>query len=148
MIILPLLYSVILAVSPANVDLANSDSLKLARQVDPEAKRTIGVLTKLDLMDAGTNSLDILSGRAYPLKLGFIGVVNRSQADIQVNKPMADAFKSETEFFQNHPAYRAIAHRCGTNFLAKTLNTVRWSTKSILLACTHCLESATCQLVL
>ncbi|KAF9209517.1 Dynamin- GTPase protein [Haplosporangium sp. Z 27] len=116
--------SVILAVSPANVDLANSDSLKLARQVDPEAKRTIGVLTKLDLMDAGTNSLDILSGRAYPLKLGFIGVVNRSQADIQSNKPMAEAFKSETEFFQNHPAYRAIAHRCGTNFLAKTLNTI------------------------
>ncbi|KAF9192852.1 Dynamin- GTPase protein [Haplosporangium sp. Z 767] len=116
--------SVILAVSPANVDLANSDSLKLARQVDPEAKRTIGVLTKLDLMDAGTNSLDILSGRAYPLKLGFIGVVNRSQADIQNNKPMAEAFKSETEFFQSHPAYRAIAHRCGTNFLAKTLNTI------------------------
>ncbi|KAG0343276.1 Dynamin- GTPase protein [Podila minutissima] len=116
--------SVILAVSPANVDLANSDSLKLARQVDPEARRTIGVLTKLDLMDAGTNSLDILSGRAYPLKLGFIGVVNRSQADIQSNKPMADAFKAETEFFQSHPAYRAIAHRCGTNFLAKTLNTI------------------------
>ncbi|KAG0003342.1 Dynamin- GTPase protein [Entomortierella chlamydospora] len=116
--------SVILAVSPANVDLANSDSLKLARQVDPEAKRTIGVLTKLDLMDAGTNSLDILSGRAYPLKLGFIGVVNRSQADIQSNKPMAEAFKSETEFFHSHPAYRAIAHRCGTTFLAKTLNTI------------------------
>ncbi|KAG0335860.1 Dynamin- GTPase protein [Podila humilis] len=116
--------SVILAVSPANVDLANSDSLKLARQVDPEAKRTIGVLTKLDLMDAGTNSLDILSGRAYPLKLGFIGVVNRSQADIQSNKPMADAFQAETDFFQTHPAYRAIAHRCGTNFLAKNLNTI------------------------
>ncbi|KAG0242137.1 Dynamin- GTPase protein [Actinomortierella wolfii] len=116
--------SVILAVSPANVDLANSDSLKLARQVDPEAKRTIGVLTKLDLMDAGTNSLDILTGRAYPLKLGFIGVVNRSQADILNNKPMADALQAETEFFQNHPAYRAIAHRCGTKFLAKTLNNI------------------------
>ncbi|KAF9425215.1 Dynamin- GTPase protein [Podila epigama] len=116
--------SIILAVSPANVDLANSDSLKLARQVDPQAKRTIGVLTKLDLMDAGTNALDVLSGRAYPLKLGFVGVVNRSQADIQSNKPMADAFKSETEFFQHHPAYRAIAHRCGTEFLSKTLNTI------------------------
>ncbi|KAF9314413.1 Dynamin- GTPase protein [Podila horticola] len=116
--------SVILAVSPANVDLANSDSLKLARQVDPQAKRTIGVLTKLDLMDAGTNALDVLSGRAYPLKLGFVGVVNRSQADIQSSKPMADAFKSETVFFENHPAYRAIAHRCGTTFLAKTLNTI------------------------
>ncbi|KAG0246905.1 DNM1 protein [Mortierella sp. GBAus27b] len=116
--------SVILAVSPANVDLANSDSLKLARHVDPEAKRTIGVLTKLDLMDAGTNSLEILTGRAYPLKLGFVGVVNRSQADIQNNKPMVEALKSETDFFQNHPAYRAIAHRCGTAFLTKTLNTI------------------------
>ncbi|KAF8987139.1 Dynamin- GTPase protein [Haplosporangium bisporale] len=93
-------------------------------KVDPQAKRTIGVLTKLDLMDAGTNALDVLSGRAYPLKLGFVGVVNRSQADIQSNKPMADAFKSETVFFENHPAYRAIAHRCGTTFLAKTLNTI------------------------
>ncbi|KAF9581720.1 Dynamin- GTPase protein [Lunasporangiospora selenospora] len=119
--------SVILAVSPANVDLANSDSLKLARQVDPEAKRTIGVLTKLDLMDAGTNSLDILTGRAYPLKLGFIGVVNRSQADIVANKPMADAFQSETDFFQGHPAYRAISHRCGTHFLSKTLNSILMS---------------------
>lgn len=114
----------ILAVSPANVDLANSESLKLARHVDPELKRTIGVLTKLDLMDAGTNSLDVLTGRVFPLKLGFIGVVNRSQADIQNNKPMSDALKSESEFFLNHPAYRPIAHRCGTNFLAKSLNTV------------------------
>lgn len=66
--------SVVLAVSPANVDLANSESLKLARSVDPQGRRTIGILTKLDLMDAGTNALDILTGRVYPLKLGFIGV--------------------------------------------------------------------------
>ena len=53
---------IIMAVSPANVDLANSDSLKLARSVDPQGRRTIGVLTKLDLMDSGTNALDILTG--------------------------------------------------------------------------------------
>ncbi|KAI9790191.1 MAG: Dynamin- GTPase protein [Peltula sp. TS41687] len=115
--------SIILAVSPANVDLVNSESLKLARQVDPMGRRTIGVLTKLDLMDHGTNALDILSGRVYPLKLGFIGVVNRSQQDIQGNKPMAEALKTEQEFFRHHPAYRNMAHRCGTQFLAKSLNT-------------------------
>lgn len=115
--------SIILAVSPANVDLVNSEALKLARQVDPTGKRTIGVLTKLDLMDHGTNALDILSGRVYPLKLGFIGVVNRSQQDIQGNKSMADALASEREFFRMHPAYRNIASRCGTQYLAKTLNT-------------------------
>ncbi|KAG8959553.1 Dynamin- GTPase protein [Tulasnella sp. 408] len=116
---------VILAVSAANVDLANSDSLKLARSVDPQGRRTIGVLTKLDLMDAGTNALDILNGRVYPLKLGFIGVVNRSQQDINANLPMKDAMEHESEFFKSHPAYRNIAHRNGTKYLAKTLNQAR-----------------------
>ncbi|KAJ8090631.1 Dynamin- GTPase protein [Marasmius tenuissimus] len=119
--------SVILAVSPANVDLANSESLKLARSVDPQGKRTIGILTKLDLMDAGTNAADILNGRVYPLKLGFIGIVNRSQQDINSEKSMEAALDAETEFFQNHPAYRNIAYRNGTRYLAKTLNQVLMS---------------------
>ncbi|KAF1809629.1 dynamin-A [Eremomyces bilateralis CBS 781.70] len=114
--------SIILAVSPANVDIVNSEALKLARHVDPMGKRTIGVLTKLDLMDHGTNALDILSGRVYPLKLGFIGAVNRSQQDIQGNKPMSDALDAERHFFRSHPAYRNMANRCGTQYLAKTLN--------------------------
>lgn len=74
-------------------------------------------------MDHGTNALDILSGRVYPLKLGWIGVVNRSQQDIQGNKPMDEALKDEENFFKLHPAYRNIAMKCGTRFLAKTLNT-------------------------
>ena len=114
--------SIILAVSPANVDIVNSEALKLARYVDPLGQRTIGVLTKVDLMDHGTNALDILSGRVYPLKLGWIGVVNRSQQDIQGSKPMVEALKSEEEFFRQHSAYRNVANRCGTQFLAKTLN--------------------------
>lgn len=120
------LFSVILAVSAANVDLANSESLKLARSVDPQGRRTIGVLTKLDLMDAGTNALDILTGRVYPLKLGFIGIVNRSQQDINVEKSLTDAVESEAEFFRNHAVYRNIAHKNGTRYLAKTLNQVSW----------------------
>lgn len=115
--------SIILAVSPANVDIVNSEALKLARHVDALGRRTIGVLTKVDLMDHGTNALDILSGRVYPLKLGWIGVVNRSQQDIQGNKPMDEALKDEESFFKLHPAYRNIAVKCGTRFLAKTLNT-------------------------
>lgn len=114
--------SIILAVSPANVDLVNSESLKLARQIDPQGKRTIGVLSKLDLMDHGTNALDILSGNVYPLKLGFIGVVNRSQQDIHSGKALADSLESEREFFLSHPAYKNISHKCGTAYLAKSLN--------------------------
>ncbi|KAI9440872.1 dynamin protein dnm1 [Lactarius indigo] len=115
---------VILAVSSANVDLANSESLKLARSVDPQGRRTVGILTKLDLMDAGTHALEVLTGRVYPLKLGFIGVVNRSQQDINVDKSMKDALESESDFFKSHPQYRNIAHKNGTKFLEKTLNQV------------------------
>lgn len=64
--------SIILAVTPATIDLANSDSLKLARDVDPHGLRTIGVITKLDLMDKGTNYLPALKGLIHKLKLGKI----------------------------------------------------------------------------
>jgi len=70
--------SIIMAVCAANVDLANSDAIKLARRVDPFGERTIGVMTKIDLMDEGTNAIDIISGKVIPLKLGFVGVVCRS----------------------------------------------------------------------
>lgn len=67
-----------MAVCPANNDLANADSLKLARKVDPMGERTIGVLTKIDLMDEGTSVVPILQGKIYPLKLGYVPVVCRS----------------------------------------------------------------------
>ena len=51
---------IILAVSPANQDLASSDALELARSVDPDGMRTVGVLTKLDIMDRGTNAVRML----------------------------------------------------------------------------------------
>lgn len=52
--------ALILALSPATNDLANSDSLQLAREVDPDGDRTIGVITKIDLMDAGTDAIELL----------------------------------------------------------------------------------------
>lgn len=61
----------ILAVSPANSDLANSDALKIAKEVDPQGLRTIGVITKLDLMDHGTDARDILENRLLPLRRGI-----------------------------------------------------------------------------
>ena len=69
--------AITLAVTPANADLATSDALHLAREVDPAGDRTIGVLTKLDIMDPGTNARDVLLGSAVRLKHGWIGIVNR-----------------------------------------------------------------------
>ncbi|GJE87963.1 dynamin family GTPase [Phanerochaete sordida] len=113
---------IILAVTPANTDLANSDGLKMAREVDPEGQRTIGVLTKIDLMDVGTDVVDILAGRVIPLRLGYVPVVNRGQRDIDSNKPIQQALQYEREFFENHPAYKGKAQYCGTPFLARKLN--------------------------
>ncbi|CCE63388.1 hypothetical protein TPHA_0E02980 [Tetrapisispora phaffii CBS 4417] len=115
---------IILAVSPANIDLVNSDALKLAREVDPMGKRTIGVITKLDLMDSGTHALDILSGKLYPLKLGFVGVVNRSQQDIQSNISVKESLDNEEDFFKRHAVYRTISNRCGTRYLSYILNQI------------------------
>ncbi|KDO30068.1 hypothetical protein SPRG_05259 [Saprolegnia parasitica CBS 223.65] len=116
--------SIILAVTAANTDLANSDSLKMARAIDPDGIRTIGVLTKLDLMDNGTDAMEMLQGRVIPLKKGYVGVVNRSQADINNNVGIRDSVAKETMFFKNHASYRAIASRMGTQFLSKSLNTI------------------------
>lgn len=60
--------SIVLAVTAANTDIANSDSLKLAREVDADGTRTIGVLTKMDLMDPGTDASDVLMNRVVPLR--------------------------------------------------------------------------------
>eukprot|EP01103_Thecamoeba_quadrilineata_P002240 TRINITY_DN12230_c0_g1_i1.p1 TRINITY_DN12230_c0_g1~~TRINITY_DN12230_c0_g1_i1.p1 ORF type:complete len:747 (-),score=137.40 TRINITY_DN12230_c0_g1_i1:84-2288(-) len=116
--------ALILAVSAANSDLSNSDAIQIAREVDPEGARTIGVLTKVDIMDRGTDALDMIMGRVVPLKLGFIPVINRSQQDINTKKPIRQAVKEEQEFFQRHPKYRSIAAQCGTLYLSKTLNQI------------------------
>ncbi|XP_030052892.1 dynamin-2 isoform X4 [Microcaecilia unicolor] len=112
----------ILAVTPANMDLANSDALKLAKEVDPQGLRTIGVVTKLDLMDEGTDARDILENKLLPLRRGYIGVVNRSQKDIDGKKDIRAAMAAERKFFLSHPAYRHLADRMGTPHLQKTLN--------------------------
>ncbi|XP_022053657.1 dynamin-1a isoform X6 [Acanthochromis polyacanthus] len=111
-----------LAVSPANSDLANSDALKIAKEVDPQGMRTIGVITKLDLMDEGTDAKDILENKLLPLRRGYIGVVNRSQKDIDGKKDITAALAAERKFFLSHPAYRHLAERMGTAYLQKILN--------------------------
>lgn len=112
--------SIILAVTAANTDMATSEALKVAREVDNDGRRTLAVVTKLDLMDAGTDAMDVLMGRVIPVKLGIIGVVNRSQLDINQKKMVADAIRDEHAFLQKK--YPSLANRNGTKYLARTLN--------------------------
>ncbi|XP_044137092.1 dynamin-1-like protein isoform X2 [Bufo gargarizans] len=112
--------SIILAVTAANTDMATSEALKVARECDPDGRRTLAVITKLDLMDAGTDAMDVLLGRVIPVKLGIIGVVNRSQLDINNKKSVADSIRDEYAFLQKK--YPSLANRNGTKYLARTLN--------------------------
>lgn len=113
--------AIILAVTPANADLATSDALHLARQVDPSGDRTIGVLTKLDIMDKGTDARDVLDGKAVRLKHGWVAVVNRGQADLNSKMAMGDSRKRELEFFTGNPAYAGVQN-VGTTFLSTKLS--------------------------
>ncbi|KAG5540802.1 hypothetical protein RHGRI_020887 [Rhododendron griersonianum] len=121
---------IILAVSPANSDLATSDALQMAKEADPTGRfsimrsRTIGVITKLDIMDRGTNARNFLLGNVVPLHLGYVGVVNRSQEDINKNRSIAEALAYEEQFFRDNPIYNGLADRCGISQLAKKLNQI------------------------
>ncbi|CAN1254459.1 Dynamin-related protein 5A [Linum perenne] len=112
----------ILAISPANQDLATSDAIKISREVDPSGERTFGVLTKIDLMDKGTDAVDTLEGKSFRLKFPWVGVVNRSQADINKNVDMIAARRREREYFATTPEYKHLANRMGSEHLAKMLS--------------------------
>ncbi|CAJ0566903.1 unnamed protein product, partial [Mesorhabditis spiculigera] len=111
--------SIILAVIPANQDFVSSEALKMAREVDSEGERTLVVLTKLDLMDHGTNALDVLTRQLVHVKLGIIGVVNRSQADIEAQKPLEDVLRDEESLLARE--YPTLASRQGTRYLSQTI---------------------------
>ncbi|PKS05233.1 hypothetical protein jhhlp_008604 [Lomentospora prolificans] len=99
--------NVILAVSAADVDLANSTALRASRRVDPRGERTIGVVTKMDLVEPARGS-SILKDKQYPLRLGYVGVV--SKAPVQTvglfkkgpSNLMTAIAKNEDAFFSSH----------------------------------------------
>ena len=116
--------ALILALTAANTDLANSDALKLAREVDPDGERTIGVVTKIDLMDEGTDALDLLQGNVYPLKLGYFGVKCRSQQQINNQVTITQALENEKDFFSRHQTYSAYSEKLGISYLTMSLNKI------------------------
>ncbi|KAH8663983.1 P-loop containing nucleoside triphosphate hydrolase protein [Xylariales sp. PMI_506] len=99
--------NVILAISAADVDLANSTALRASRRVDPRGERTIGVVTKMDLVDP-TRGMSILTDKQYPLRLGYVGVVSRAPSTSSLFKKgdaniTAAITKNENAFFSAHP---------------------------------------------
>ena len=117
--------TIILCVIAANSDIATSDGLMLAKEIDTSGSRTIGVLTKLDIMDAGTDARRVLLNEEIPLKLGYVGVKNRSKQDLINKLSMAETSRKEREFFKSHPSYKNLPPgHLGTDVLINKLTKI------------------------
>lgn len=117
--------TIILAVMAANVDITTSEGLKMALTIDKDQKRTLGVLTKVDIMNPGTNAKKTLMGHEVPLKLGYVALKNRSQQDILNNMKVAEALKNEKKYFDEHPVYKNMPPGyCGTETLVEKLTII------------------------
>jgi len=121
--------NVILAISAADVDLANSTALRASRKVDPRGERTIGVITKMDLVDPERGA-SLLNDRKYALRLGYVGVVCRVPANASGSKlfsrgngNIASAIaRNENAYFSAHPEFSQESQvAVGTNNLKRKL---------------------------
>jgi hypothetical protein len=100
--------SVILAVIPANVDIATQEILEMAEEVDPDGQRTLGVLTKPDLVDKGAEhaAMDLIEGRRHQLALGWHLVRNLGQQES--SDPGIDRHALERSFFMRQSPYNNL----------------------------------------
>jgi hypothetical protein len=100
--------SVILTVVPANVDIATQEILEMAEEVDPEGQRTLGVLTKPDLVDRGAETavVDLIEGRRHQLALGWHLVRNPGQQESL--DPTTNRHALEKTFFATHAPYNTL----------------------------------------
>ncbi|XP_010171867.1 interferon-induced GTP-binding protein Mx1 [Antrostomus carolinensis] len=99
-----------LVVVPCNVDIATTEALKMAQEVDPSGERTLGILTKPDLVDRGTEEsiVNIIRNLVIPLKKGYMIVKCRGQQDIHNKLALATAIQQERKFFETHKYFSIL----------------------------------------
>ncbi|XP_036413417.1 interferon-induced GTP-binding protein Mx1-like [Colossoma macropomum] len=99
-----------LVVVPCNVDIATTEALKMAQEVDPEGKRTLAILTKPDLIDKGTekNIMDVVRNQVIPLSKGYIIVKCRGQKQIDEKISLEQATRVERDFFKRHEFFSCL----------------------------------------
>ncbi|KAL7845816.1 hypothetical protein AOLI_G00240080 [Acnodon oligacanthus] len=114
-----------LVVVPCNVDIATTEALKMAQEVDPEGKRTLAILTKPDLIDKGTEKtiLKIVRNQVIPLNKGYIIVKCRGQKQIEEKISLEQAIQEEIDFFKKHDFFRCLLpeEKASVNCLATKL---------------------------
>lgn len=116
--------TLILCVVAANTDIATAESLKIAKEVDPNYERTICCLTKIDLMDQGTDCCDVLDNTHPRLRHGYVGIINRSQKDISDGLPASTALEKERAWFRAHSTYTKYGEAIGSEYLLRKLGDI------------------------
>lgn len=114
--------SIILTVVAANMDFATTEITDFAKECDPQGRRTLGVLTKPDLVDKGAEAaaIDILEGKAHPLRLGWCVVKNAGQNELA--KSFEERRHDEEVFFKTKEPWTKLPRdRVGILFLRSRL---------------------------
>lgn len=113
--------TIILAVIPSNTDIATQEILSIAKELDPNGLRTLGVLTKPDLVDKGgeENVMSLVEGKRNQLRLGYCIVRNRGQSEL--SSDANTRYRKEKDFFLTEPWSRLDSDRVGTPALQRRL---------------------------
>ncbi|OXA41472.1 Dynamin-2 [Folsomia candida] len=112
--------TIILTASDGSEGLAMSQALELAMMVDTTGARTIGVITKLDI--AQDIAMAELDNNVVPLKLGHVGVVLRSEADIETGVTIEMTREKEQLFFEERREFDHLAGKRGTRYLSSVMD--------------------------
>ncbi|KAF5963044.1 dynamin family [Fusarium coicis] len=110
--------TVILAVLPCNVDIATQEILAFAEEVDPTGERTLGILTKPDLLkerSAKAVVCDLVLGKRRALTLGY-HVVRSRGGDEEDSDGDADLLHRE-DIFKDEPWTSLPDHKTGIKAL-------------------------------
>ncbi|TMW67010.1 hypothetical protein Poli38472_012126 [Pythium oligandrum] len=102
--------TIIIAVVPANVDMHNTEILQAATEADPDGTRTIAVVTKVDLVDAGAERAvhDLLQNKKKHMRLGYHAVKCRNQKDLNDGMSIEQGLMQEQRFFREHEYWRHL----------------------------------------
>ena len=102
---------VILVVIPATDDFGNAEALKLAKQHDPHGTRTLGVVTKSDLVKSDSDIVQRIKmeGKNIQLELGFIALRCRTPSEVKKGISRSEAMEAEQNLFSTHPLLSQLA---------------------------------------
>ena len=120
--------TIILAVMPARSDIEADIGLDLIKEYDPRGERTVGILTKIDLMNEGTDITHLLENKVskdLQLNYGYFGIRNRNKLELD-NNSVIEGLRFEQEYFSKHPIYsnKKYSDKLGIPSLCRNLSLI------------------------